>query len=340
MSERARLGLVLGAALVASLTSAGCYDVPNLKPDSGATTSDGSTEVDSGYIGHPTDSGGGGGDDGGGPTPDAACTGVLCPCNNAADCTGHSKVCAQSITVGQAFYTAAGGNNFCTLGCCTSADCPGGTVCFASGQGGQYCVDPSWLGRSTPGASAQGGALCGAGTDCRSGLCAGGRCADTCCSWASSTAECTDAEQCVFGTFPGASSLDKHFAPHCGAGGGTPFGNSCTGNGDCQGGLCYQTGTGGYCTQPCRSQECGFGYACQVDEEGNDVYAACFPWMPDAVEGAACTSNNQCQGDWCGTTSQCTSICFTSSDCISGWTCTPQPSTLATGNYLLLVCGP
>jgi hypothetical protein len=346
MSERARLDRMIVAALVASAASAGCYDVPALEHDSGAADSDGSSVVDSGYVGHPMDSGGPG-DDGSSPPQDAACTGVLCPCNNAADCTGPSNVCAQSLTVGGALITAAGTNSFCTLGCCTSADCPTGTVCFASGQGGQYCVSPSWLGRSTPATSAQGGATCSTGSDCRSGLCAGNRCADTCCSWTDSTNECTEAAQCVFGTFPGASNLDTHFAPNCSAGGGTPFGNSCGVNGDCQGGLCYQTGMGAYCTQPCRVQNCGFGYACQVDQQGNDLYAACFPWMPDVAEGQGCSSDDVCQSDWCLTSNQlCTSICFTNSDCMSGWTCTPQATpapqatTFPTGNYVLLACGP
>jgi hypothetical protein len=140
-----------------------------------------------------------------------------------------------------------------------------------------------------------------------------------------------------------------HFAPSCGAAGSAPFGNSCGGNGDCQGGLCYQTGMGGYCTQPCRVQNCGVGYACQIDQQGNDYYAACFPWMPDVPEGAACSIDDACQSDWCLTSQVCTSICFTNADCsnvVPGWACTPQAtpgtqaSTFPPGSYVLLACGP
>lgn len=340
MSERIRLGFA-SIALVASVTSAGCYDVPGLATghDGGTTGRDGSPMTLDGGGDAPVVDTGGGGEDGSAP-PDGGCSGILCPCANGGDCP--SGVCAQSITVGAALFGAAGGNNFCTQGCCTSADCPAGTVCFASGQGGQYCVNPAWLGRSAPGANALGGATCSTGTDCRSGLCSGSRCADTCCSLASSSTECDDGAVCVFGTFPGQSSIDTHFAPSCSAGGPGTYGADCSGNGDCQGGLCYQTNMGAYCTNPCRSQaECGDGSACQVDQEGNDVYAACFPWPATGGQGAACTSDEMCQGDWCGTSSQCTSICFTNADCtVVGWTCTPQPSTLPTGDYLLLACGP
>jgi hypothetical protein len=145
----------------------------------------------------------------------------------------------------------------------------------------------------------------------------------------------------VFGPFPGATSLDTHFAPNCGAGGGGGFLSNCGSNGDCQGGLCYLNGGPGFCTNPCRTQdECGDGNACQVDEEGNDVYSACFPWQPNAGQGASCGDDNMCRGAWCDT-GQCTNICFTDADCtVVGWRCIPQASSLPTGNYLLLACGP
>jgi hypothetical protein len=281
----------------------------------------------------------------GGTHAEAGCTGVLCPCDNASDCA--TRVCAQSITVGPTVYGAAGGTNFCSMGCCTSADCPAGTVCFASGQGGQYCVKPEWLGRSTPSAVAGGGGTaCSTGADCRSGICAGSACADTCCSLAASSVECANGAACAFGAFPGKAGVDTHFAPLCATAtltsGSSGFGAACQNNAECQGGLCYQTGSGGNCTNPCRTQdECGAGNACQVDAQGNDLYAACFPWQPAGPQGSACTTDNDCRGDWCGTTNQCAGICFTDADCtVSGWHCIPQASSFPMGNYLLLACGP
>jgi hypothetical protein len=53
--------------------------------------------------------------------------------------------------------------------------------------------------------------------------------------------------------------------------------------------------------------------------------------------------DSDCRGDWCLTgqmINQCTAICFTDADCIAGWHCVPQLSTLPSGNYLQLACSP
>ena len=355
--------LVTVAAIVAPLASVGCYTVPDFNPshDGGTSTADGPSgggDADHDGSGSGSGSGGSSGSSSGGAgdgsvTPDASCNGgVLCPCANSQDCT--SGVCAQSMDVGPTLFAAAGSNQFCTQACCTSIDCPAGTVCFASGEGGQYCVDPAWLGRTTPSSNAMhvlGGSACSTNSDCRSGLCAGSSCADTCCSLASSGSECQSPASCVFGNFPGKQGIDTHFAPHCGATGPQPYGTLCTSNTDCQGGLCFQSGGSGNCTNPCRGQaECGNSAVCNFYEQGGDVYAACFPFAMGQGTGnlgATCSMDIQCLGYYCNTGSQggqCTGPCFTDSDCaaVSGWRCTPQLliGNLPTGNYNALGCGP
>jgi hypothetical protein len=215
-------------------------------------------------------------------------------------------------------------------------------VCFGSGQGGNYCVKPLWLGRVAPGAGAvNGGSSCSNGSQCRSGLCTGGTCADTCCSLTDS-AQCSG-EQCTFGAFPGATSLDTHFTARCGPPRGLyGYEASCAGDDQCIGGLCSPdpTGTGSYCTNACRSSDdCAPGATCLLDERGTDIYFACFP-SSGLAQGAKCSTNDQCLGAWCGTGNQCSNICFTDAQCIQGWRCTPQPDVLATGTYLVLGCGP
>src|SRR6516162_4307360 len=159
---RALPALVSVAAIVAPLASAGCYSVPDYNPghDGGTSTAEGSSGGDANRDGSGSNSGSGGssgsssgGSGDGSVKPDASCNGaVLCSCVNAMDCA--SRVCALSVDVGPTLFQAAGSNQFCTQACCTSVDCPAGTVCFASGEGGQYCVDPAWLGRATPGPNA------------------------------------------------------------------------------------------------------------------------------------------------------------------------------------------
>src|SRR5450432_1731613 len=80
----------------------------------------------------PLDAGEGGSGEGG------TCSGVGCRCSGAADCA--NGFCAGELTVTHALFVAAGSANFCSQPCCSSADCPAATVCFASGAGGNYCV--------------------------------------------------------------------------------------------------------------------------------------------------------------------------------------------------------
>jgi hypothetical protein len=327
-----RTGAALAPALVVACL--GCtYDVPPLETRDGPASDGG-----------PTPFGDDAGSDTGHASTDAAesgapCTGTLCACDNASSCA--SGLCALSITVGAPLFNAAGGNPFCSKPCCTSANCDDGTVCYGSGQGGNYCVDPKWLGRSAPG-SGRGGAPCSSGADCRSGLCtAAMTCADACCSFPG-TAECAPGSQCAFGNFPGAVSLDTHFTGLCGPPGGAgAYDAPCGGNGDCAGGLCYQQGSGGNCTRPCAtSDECGSGNGCFGEAQGSDIYFACFPWSATAETGASCSNDDQCRGDWCGSNSQCSNVCLTDSGCPAGWHCLPQLDQVpGLGSYVILVCG-
>ncbi|HEY3815973.1 MAG TPA: hypothetical protein VGL81_02325 [Polyangiaceae bacterium] len=345
-----RTAPVLAAALF--VAGSGCtYSIPGLAPggsDGGVSTLEASAETSTGGD----DDGESPADTGGGPTGDASthmdasggCT-VACPCAHDSDCTtakGAEGICAQSADVGGDL----GHTGFCSQPCCTSANCDPGTVCFASGAGGSYCVDPAWLGRSSTLGGDIGGATCTGNAQCRSGLCTSGKCADTCCSFADSSAECASGTQCAFGAFPG-TSPDIHFAARCALpGGAQTAGSNCSDSSQCAGGLCYtNTGMGvpPYCVAPCStSAECGGGFACQLDVQADDIYAGCFNPEGQGAQGTACNDGfEQCLGGLCSAAGECTNICFSNTVCQSGWRCEPMlDSEYPPGSPTVLACGP
>jgi hypothetical protein len=343
--------VLVAAVLLACLACT--YDIPGLLHMSDAGGDD-EAEAAPGDDGSETgaDSSSGsssGGHPEAGPS-DAGCTdgGSLCSCGSASDCATGTPICAQSVDVG----SDLGHTGFCTKPCCTSTDCSEGSVCFASGQGGNYCVDPAWLGRSTPASSAIGGAACTGNGDCRSGLCIAGSsgkvCADTCCSFAKSGAECASGSQCAFGFFQGGTSIDTHFAALCGPPGGAgTAGSPCSISSECAGGFCYAGEGPSFCVQPCAAPtECGSGYACQLDINGTDLYAACFNLGSNgtAPQGTSCSSPGYCLGLLCNA-GYCSNLCFSDAVCTSGWRCKPELDTsypLGPQNqeYTVLACGP
>jgi hypothetical protein len=272
--------------------------------------------------------------------PPASCNSLGCACSGPSDCA--SGICGNELTVTSAVYNAANETSFCTKPCCTSADCDASTVCFATADGGNYCVRPTWLGRSATLGTHSGGAACGADTDCRSGLCAAASCADTCCSTAQSAVECSGGTSCQFGIFPG-ETFDVHYAAYCAPAAGTGAnGSSCTSSSQCLGNLCAT----GSCHDACRnsadcgssSQECG--YAISPDST-SALIAACSSSLGTGAEGNSCENNNECQSGFCDATSnQCTDVCYADSDCTAGeWHCRPEVVVLGGVSFSYLACG-
>ena len=272
------------------------------------------------------------------------CTGLMCKCVGNIACDSH--ICADQLTVGSGLYAAAGGANFCTKPCCTSTDCGAGTVCYATSTGGSYCVLPAWLQRSTQLGAATGGATCSGNADCRSGLCSGQACADTCCSTAQSTKDCSSGTTCSFGTFPGVPTFDQGSVAYCGQGGSGTNGASCNFPSDCESTLCYR----GFCQNACRNTpDCGGGgYTCgwyrDSTSTATGVYAVCASTSNgSAPQGSSCISDSDCASDFCDqASSKCTDVCFADGDCTaSGWRCRPEQITLQRGGSAsVLCCGP
>jgi hypothetical protein len=282
------------------------------------------------------------------PGDTGPCTGLLCKCTGPAACDSH--ICADQLTIGTGLFMAAGSASFCTKPCCTSADCDPSTVCYATGVGGNYCVLPAWLQRSTTLGTSIGGQTCSDNTSCRSGLCASSTCADTCCSTPSSATECGAGTTCSFGTFPGApmdastGMFDQNYTAYCSGPGGTGTnGSPCNFSSDCASNRCDTRAR--ICRDACRNTSActGGGFSCEyrLDPMTNSVFATCQSSNGMTPIGGACMQDGDCQTGFCNPTVMlCTDVCFGDSDCsaVTGWRCRPQQLALQGGGSAAVLC--
>ncbi|MBL8612218.1 MAG: hypothetical protein JNL38_33055 [Myxococcales bacterium] len=259
--------------------------------------SDGAGPSDAALDQKPGDSG-----DGGPAEPGA-------PCRVDADCS--TKMCGDGTLLTPAVVATSGA--VCTKPCCKSSDCPAGLVCFGPGTGGKYCVPaPQIAGRQPPSVGgAQGGATCAKNSDCRSGLCTGTKCQDTCCA----------ATDCASGTTCRLLTLSGHDTWACGVAPGVGNANDfCIDGTDCKSAVCYPA-TGSRCRPPCcGAKSCvdqGFPNAsCSVRVSGPDSVNICLFTSSGAAIGATCTQDNDCKSDFCDPdTSKCADVCCTDADC-------------------------
>jgi hypothetical protein len=277
-------------------------------------------------------------------TPDVqnTCRGITCGCRGDGDC--DSGVCAGQVTLPSALFTAIG-TAVCTQPCCTSADCPGNTVCFGTGGGGNYCIAPHWIGRPGVLGGAPGGTACSADSDCHSGLCATSgstsACADTCCSSSTTqqASECASGTVCRYAAFPG-HDFDTHETAWCGAAiGSTAGGLNCGVDNTCQSGKCAAL----KCVAPCRSTaDCGVGQACSYGlaptlPTNKDIVLGCVLVTGTTANGGTCSANSDCLSAFCDNSMHCTDACVTDADCKSGLHCKPVVVQVQ-GNYSVLAC--
>jgi hypothetical protein len=272
--------------------------------------------------------------------PTTMCHGDIgCGCMGATDC--NTGICADQLTLTAALFAVVG-VNVCTLPCCTSTDCPSGTVCFGTGRGGNYCVLPKWIGRNGGVGGGQGGSSCSGPADCRSGVCSMAKCADTCCSTAQETMECASGTVCRFAQFPG-NGFDTHETAWCGPNnGGSAGGTACVADRNCLSGKCNVL-----CEAVCRtSAECGANLACSYGlapttlPANQDIIEACMATTGNTPNGGNCTSNADCQSAFCDGSMpmhHCTDACATDADCKAGMHCRPEFVTVQ-GSYSVLAC--
>jgi hypothetical protein len=242
-------------------------------------------------------------------------------------CTADSECPTGMFCVGGlVLANRLGPGAICSQTCCTSKDCPSGAVCYGPGTGGSYCVKASAINRPSGGSTAA-GASAGAASDCRSGLLANGRCADTCCF----------ASDCASGTSCMTSMLDGHLANNCTAPYATTGGDQdsdCTTSmpsPQCKAGQCVDYG-GGYhgCSMPCcNSAPCGhisiLPTVCYNEPTGNDYAQVCSGTayqVGSKPVGAQCGQSSECRSLRCSA-GYCSDVCCTDRDCGGSLVCRP-----------------
>jgi hypothetical protein len=263
-----------------------------------------------------------------------------------------SAACASMLCAGTDVFTTAvslPGAAVCTSPCCSSSDCNAlapGYVCYPS-VGGNYCIDPQWIGLATPGAGVA-GSSCGGGGDCLSGVCTSSHCQDTC---------CTDSD-CMGGTVCQFSKLDQQLTFSCGLAPGSAVGQGkdCSVH-PCDSMACLGVGSyplyeyyclGGCCKDSdCQPSSLG-ATSCvwsdlplTMDAGQVELRACALPRSGGAGYLGSCSKNSDCSSGVCNKAGMCTKACCTSSDC-GTWVCGPESFTLSggVGTVDLQVCVP
>lgn len=257
-------------------------------------------------------------------------------CGSASDCA-PGQVCAVTGP-GQGFCVAPGaaaggqacesredcaswvcGDGECAQGC-DDQGCPAGQRCLAL-HTQRVCV---------PTGDAEAEAECAVGPDCRSGICRGGRCSDTCdgdacahdrvCAAYAALNICE--RRCASSADCGASGICQA-SGYCATRGALEDGAACAEGAACASGRCQA----GQCAARCDDEECPDARACVTDVSG----AVC-RLAGSTPFGGACTQGAQCGSGLCGG-GRCTIDCA-SMGCPAGTRCTQ----FADGKFCFYAC--
>jgi len=255
----------------------------------GATGGTGGTDASSGGSAGADGGTGGVGEDASDAPPVKRPLGELC--GSAAEC--ESSVCLPVPNTSEMR---------CSQDCCSSFSCPAGTVC-SSFWGNQLCVNPEAVGLATPEATAgPAGAVCGTGSQCRSGRCgANGKCVDVCCV----NDSCPKGAACRLTAEFGQAGW---YCADYTVGTQAACGDGCSGDSACDSNICHDYGSlggGKKCNGPCcKDADCsglGSGAFCDYELDGATPVRQCFKWTPAPPDDrqACCTDANCAPGQHC-----------------------------------------
>lgn len=177
-------------------------------------------------------------------------------------------------------------SSVCAQPCCNSVECPANAVCVPT-AGSNLCFPTTLLSFPAPGGNPV-GASCQNGGECRSARCSGSVCRDVCCSNASCAGKaCTWQSYAWF-----CSGKDDSE--------GKGNGETCGGDGECNGENCVTFLIPDLCMGPCCSDaQCGSGI-CDYYFDGANVQRQCYPaFWGLAGNYPPCCSDADCGGGKC-----------------------------------------
>ncbi len=275
-------------------------------------------------------------------------------------CQAHDygDIGASCVTGCDSGFCLTGAGNVCTDFCCGQHDCPAGWVCRPRDDtsSGGHTVDVCF-----PAPPAQGmarfGESCADHGDCRSGVCWGSLCRESCCTDADCDPVVVPDSYCGFGG--GDSPTACLPRPATGTDPLGSLGCATTGSpGDCLSNLCftnYQPDTGCNTNADCPAtyptctdypvggtangvndcvHDMCVGHCCSADDcpgTATDTYY-CGKWVYSTgdmnvcllhlgpatlAEGQACTANGEFRSGYCAATGVCRRRCCTDADCPS-----------------------
>ena len=287
-------------------------------------------------------------------TVEAGCGGAVgCACSGAASCT--SDVCGDQESVTSGLYSAAGNANFCTQPCCTSSDCPAGTVCFAHGRRRQLLRAAPVGGADARGpAAARAAPAAGPGATAARGCARASHCVDTCCSNRRAASAAAAASHLL--GVPGHRVSTTHYTANCGTSGGSGAnGHSCSVNGDCESQICAAipcsaapTAMPPVAARPTAPRAAAAGGPCACEyvlaNSNADPGRRVLQLERQHHRGDSCsTTNDTCATGFCDPNSmKCTSVCFTDADCTTSRVdaaVREQVTVSGGGSYSVLACG-
>ena len=215
--------------------------------------------------------------------------------NNNGGNKGVGEPCESSFECQSQLCVYQGNGGFCRQACTNDADCPAGEYCAGlQGTNGGACFEGG--GNNNNGNLKGIGEDCANGTECASGVCAGGAgtgyiCVELC----ETDADCPDGYTC----YPLQGGGGACF-PSQGAGNGTKeIGEECSSNEECASGICLSLGGPYFCTENCAAHtDCPCGMKCTATNGGNYCEGGA-PKVSCIPDGEDCASDSECSSGIC-----------------------------------------
>jgi MYXO-CTERM domain-containing protein len=211
--------------------------------------------------------------------------------NNNNGTKGVGEPCDSSFECESQLCVYQGNGGYCRQQCNNDADCPDGEYCAGlQGAPGGACFEGGENNNNNGDLKGIGEA-CGNGTECASGVCAGGEgtgyfCVQLC----DTTDDCPDGYVC----YPLQGGGGACFAVDV-----KEIGEGCSSNDECASGVCVSLGGAYFCSDNCTAHtDCPCGMKCTATNGGNFCEGGA-PKVSCIPDGETCATDSECSSGIC-----------------------------------------